>query len=298
MEQDEYKSGFIAVMGSPNVGKSTIVNSMVGQKVSIVSDKPQTTRNTIRGVLTKEHYQIVFLDTPGLHEPRNKLGAMMVRSANESAREVDAILFVADAVTGVKKRDQDNIKRLMAYQIPLIVAVNKTDAAKQGQIDSAITALHELGVEEDIYTVSAARGSHMDELESALVKYLIPGPKYYPDDMYTDQPERLIAAEMIREKALRLLSEEVPHGVGVEIEKIEKREGKDLMYVAAAIYCERKTHKGIIIGAGGSMLKRIGSESRADLQMLFGCKVFLELFVKVKEDWRNSPSVLKTLGYE
>jgi GTP-binding protein Era len=295
---EEYKSGFIAVMGSPNVGKSTLVNRMVGQKVSIVSDKPQTTRNTIRGVLTKESYQIVFLDTPGLHEPKNKLGAYMVRAANESARDVDAILFVTDAAAGVKKRDQENIKRLLTYKIPLVFAVNKTDAVKKDRVDAAVEAIHALGAEKDIYPVSAANGSNLEELENALAQYLIPGPKYYPDDMYTDQPERLIAAEMIREKALRLLSEEVPHGVGVEIEKIEKREGKDLIYVAAAIYCERKTHKGIIIGSGGSMLKKIGSESRADLEMLFGSRVYLELFVKVKEDWRNSPSVLKILGYE
>lgn len=297
MPKENFLSGFIAVMGSPNTGKSTLVNSLVGQKVSIISDKPQTTRNTIRGILTKPNYQIVFLDTPGLHAPKNKLDEFMQKTANSTARDVDAVLFVVDAVVGIKERDHVNLSRLLQTNIPVIVAVNKTDKAKKEQTEKALHILEDLNTE-NVMQISALACTGLRELEEKLIGFLIEGPKFYPDELYTDQPERFIAAEMIREKALRLLSEEVPHGVGVEIEKIEKREGKDLIYVAAVIYCERQSHKGIIIGAQGSMLKRIGSAARADLQMLFGSKIFLEVFVKVKEDWRNSRAMLKTLGYE
>jgi len=297
MTQNQFLSGFIAILGSPNTGKSTLLNKMVGQKVSIISDKPQTTRNTIRGILTKENYQIVFLDTPGLHTTKNKLDEYMQKTANDTSRDVDAILFVVDAYVGIKERDTENLKRLLMIDIPVIVAINKIDKAKKEQVEKAKTVLKELNAKQ-IIEISAANGDGLPELENMLINYLIEGPKYYPDELYTDQPERLIAAEMIREKALVLLSEEVPHGIGVEIEKIEKREGKDLIYVAAVIYCERKTHKGIVIGAQGSMLKQIGSAARSDLQMLFGSKIYLELFVKVKEDWRNSRAMLKTLGYE
>jgi GTP-binding protein Era len=293
----QFKSGFIAILGSPNVGKSTLINRMVGQKVSIVSDKPQTTRNTIRGIVTKEDYQFVFLDTPGLHSPRNKLDEFMQKSSSETSKDVDAILYITDALIGIKERDTQYLQKFANSGIPLVVAVNKTDKAKNEKIEKIKLSLDHLDIQEAFY-ISALNGEGVERLEEKLKEYLVEGPKYYPDDLYTDQPERLIAAEMIREKALQLLADEVPHGVGVEIEKIEKREGREMIDVAAVIYCERQTHKGIIIGAKGSMIKAIGSSARADLQMLFGCSIYLELFVKVKEDWRNSRAMLKTLGYE
>ncbi len=297
MADNKFKSGFISVVGSPNVGKSTIVNSLTGQKVSIVSEKPQTTRNTIKGILTKENMQMVFLDTPGIFEPKNKLQKYMVKKANQAARDVDAVLFVADALAGIKKRDNAILDSLLNSDIPVAAAINKTDKAKKEDIGAISKILVNLDIKE-VIPISALYGDGMNKLLSALEKYLPCGPMYYPEDIYTDKPERFIAAEMIREKALMLLSEEVPHGTAVEIEKMEKRESKDLTYISAVIYCEKKSHKGIIIGAKGAMLKKIGSMARADIEMLIGNKVFLEIFVKVREDWRNSGSILKELGYE
>ena len=294
----EHKSAFIAIVGSPNVGKSTLMNYLVGAKVAIVSKKPQTTRNKIVGIVTGRDYQMVFLDTPGVHDPKNKLGEFMVKTAFDTTRDVEAVLFVCDAKHGLGKRDRAILQQLQKGGLPIIVAVNKTDAVDKKKSVLAATQVLDAGVERDVYQISAKTGEGVDELMTALKRYLVPGPKYYPDDEYTDQPERVIAAEMIREKALDLLREEVPHGVGVQIEKVSQREDKPIVDISAVIICEREGHKGIIIGKGGKMLKRIGTESRKDLEMLFGTKVFLELWVKVEENWRDSTRVMRELGYE
>lgn len=288
-----FRSGFVAILGSPNVGKSTLINALVGFKVAIVSSKAQTTRNKVVGVLTEDDYQIVFLDTPGIHVPKTRLGEFMVRSAKEAARDVDATLIVLDAVRGVHERDLDIIS---AFGKDAIILINKVDAASKDKIADLIKLLKGNGVfERNICCISALKETGLDELKKRLVAGLPEGPQYYPEDMVTDRPERFIASELIREKALLNLRDEIPHGIGVEIEKVE--EGDELTKVFAAIYCERDSHKGIVIGKKGTMLKKIGSEARADLEMLFGTKVYLEMFVKVRDDWRNSPSVLKTLGY-
>lgn len=294
----EHKSAFIAIVGRPNVGKSTIINQIVGAKVAIVSKKPQTTRSRISGIITGQDYQMVFLDTPGVHAPRNKLGDFMVKTALDATRDVEAILFMCDAQRGVEPEDLDLFSRLLKGGLPVVAAVNKTDAAgKQKSLEEA-QKLKEAGLESEPFLISAKTGEGVDELLAVLKSYLVPGPKYYPDDEYTDQPERVIAAEMIREKALRMLMEEVPHGIGVNVNSVKHREDKDIVDVSATIICERETHKGIIIGHGGKMLKKIGTEARKDLEMLFGAKVYLELWVKVEEGWRDSTRVMRELGYE
>ncbi len=294
----EHKSAFIAIVGRPNVGKSTIMNRIVGAKVAIVSKKPQTTRSRISGVVTGKDYQMVFLDTPGVHAPRTKLGEYMVKTALDSARDVEAILFMVDAQRGVDQEDIELLGRLLKGGLPIAAAVNKTDAAgKQKSLEEA-QKLKDAGLDGEPFLISAKNGDGVDELLAHLKQYLVPGPKYYPDDEYTDQPERIIAAEMIREKALRLLQEEVPHGIGVFVNSVKQREDKDIVDISATIICERETHKGIIIGRGGKMLKAIGTEARKDLEMLFDSKVFLELWVKVEEGWRDSMRVMRELGYE
>ena len=280
------------------MGKSTIMNRIVGAKVAIVSKKPQTTRSRISGVVTGKDYQMVFLDTPGVHAPRTKLGEYMVKTALDSARDVEAILFMVDAQRGVDQEDIELLERLLKGGLPIAAVVNKTDAAgKQKSLEEA-QKLKDAGLDGEPFLISAKNGDGVDELLASLKQYLVPGPKYYPDDEYTDQPERIIAAEMIREKALRLLQEEVPHGIGVFVNSVKQREDKDIVDISATIICERETHKGIIIGRGGKMLKSIGTEARKDLEMLFDSKVFLELWVKVEEGWRDSMRVMRELGYE
>ncbi len=292
-----HQSAFIAVVGRPNAGKSTLVNRIVGEKVAIVSMKPQTTRNRITGVLSGHDFQMVFVDTPGLHDPKNKLGEYMMKTALDATRDVEAVLFMVDANRGVTETDLEILGRLIKGGMPVVAVVNKTDkAGKQKSID-AVNALQEAG-QEQVLQISAKMGDGVDELVLVLKNYLVPGPRYYPDDEYTDQPERVIAAEMIREKALYLLDEEVPHGIGVLVERVSYREDKDITDVSAIIICERESHKGIVVGKGGKMIKRIGTEARKDLEMLFGTKVFLELFVKVKENWRDSARIMRELGYE
>lgn len=293
----EHKSAFIAIVGSPNVGKSTFINFVVGSKVAIVSDKPQTTRNRIAGVVSGKDFQMVFLDTPGVHEPKNKLGEYMVKTAMDSARDVEAVLFVCDAKYGLGDRDKGIVKKLVSGGAPVVGAVNKADIAVEGAADRVAEELGELGLK-NVHIISARTGDGVGELMGALKEYLEEGPRYFPDDEYTDQPERLIAAEMIREKALQRLHEEVPHGVGVSIDQVNQREDKDIVEVYATILCEKNSHKGIIIGRGGKMLRHIGMDARTDLEMLFGTKVFLKLFVKVADNWRDSSRVMKDLGYE
>ena len=294
----EYRSGFVTIVGCPNVGKSTLLNKIIGQKIAIVTDRAQTTRNKITGVLSRSGYQIVFLDTPGVTNPKNKLGEYMQKVTFDAMNEVEAILFVADAEQGVRDHDAVLLERLSHAKAPVIAFVNKCDVCSKGQIDEAVAALEEREFIKAVLHGSAGTGEGLDKLESALFERMVEGPQYFPDDMVTDQPERIICAELIREKALLLLREEVPHGIGVAVEKMERREDRDLMDVYATIYCERESHKGIVIGKGGSMLKRIGQESRKDIEWMLGTPVNLQLWVKIKEDWRNRQGMLHELGYE
>ena len=292
--EKEYRSGFVAIMGSPNVGKSTLMNALIGAKVAIVTEKAQTTRNKVVGILTTEEYQIVFLDTPGLHTPKTKLGEFMVKTAYDAQRDVDLTMMVLDAKMGIRERDEEIVRRLNGPEF--LAVINKADIVSGERIQALREKLAALGVPQSaVYVISAKEKTGLRELQEAILPFLLPGPQFYSEDMVTDRPERFIAAELIREKALLNLRDEIPHGVGVEIERVEELE--NITNVAAVIYCERDSHKGIIIGKRGAMLKKIGSEARADLEMLFGTKVFLELWVKVKEDWRNSQFMLKELGY-
>lgn len=291
-----FQSGFVSIIGCPNVGKSTLLNRLVGQKVAIVSSKAQTTRNRITGVLSAADYQIVFLDTPGVASPKNKLGEYMRRVAYSALDEVEAVLFVVDPIDGLRERDEALYARVKQAKAPLIGVINKADAANIDQMENARAFLG--GECAEVHAISALTGEGVDALLACLKGYLVEGPQYFPDDMYTDQPERVLCAEHIREKALQLLREEVPHGIGVEVDKMSLREDGGLMDVYATIYCERDTHKGIIIGKKGAMLRKIGEQARRDIEWMLGVRVNLQLYVKVREGWRNSPTALKELGYE
>lgn len=293
-----YRSGFVSIIGCPNVGKSTLLNRMIGQKIAIVSDRAQTTRNKITGVLTRKAYQIVFLDTPGVTSPKNRLGEYMQKVAYDAMNEVEAILFVADATQGVRERDDALLEKLKQAKAPVIALINKCDAASAEQVEQARAKLEATGFIKRILHGSADTGEGLEQLESELESCLTEGPQYFPEDMVTDQPERIICAELIREKTLILLREEVPHGIGVGVDKMERREDRDLMDVFATIYCERESHKGIIIGKNGAMLKKIGGLARHDIEWMLGCPVNLQLWVKIKEDWRNRQGMLHELGYE
>ncbi|NLC44095.1 MAG: GTPase Era [Clostridiales bacterium] len=293
----KFKSGFVAIIGRSNVGKSTLMNTLIGEKIAITSDKPQTTRNRIQCVLTREGYQIVFVDTPGIHKPKNKLGEYMVRAAENSLSDMELVLLVVDVADGIGQGDRMIAERLKEISVPVMLVANKMDIANRERAQEQIEGLMKLGKFDDTIEVSATIGTNVQELEKKLVNYLPEGPKYYPDDMITDQPERVILSEIIREKTLNLLKEEVPHGIGVEIEKIEDREDKELTEVMASIICEKASHKGIVIGKGGKMLKEIGSQARVDMERFLGIQVYLEIFVKVKNDWRNDINTMRDLGY-
>jgi GTP-binding protein Era len=294
-----HKSGFAAIIGRPNVGKSTLINNLIGEKLSIISDKPQTTRNRIQCVLNRPDYQVVFIDTPGIHRPKNKLGEYMVRVAKNALDEVDVIIFIVDVYQGIGGGDRFIAEELRQIKTPVVLAANKID--KVGKIEEAERQAKEFQQQmefDDMIMISAVDRTNLDRLEHTIVSYLPIGPKYYPDDMITDQPERFIAAELIREKALELLKEEVPHGIGVEIVSFKERQNKNIIDINATIYCERKSHRGIIIGKGGKMLREIGSRARLDIEKLLGTRIYLELWVKVRKDWRDSAIDLKNLGYE
>ena len=292
-----FKSGFVTVVGSPNAGKSTLINTMVGQKISIVSERAQTTRNRIMGVLTRKDYQIVFIDTPGITTPKNKLGDYMLKVAYDSLNEVEAVLFLVDSTIGIGEKDLAIIKKLKSVKAPVIAVINKTDASSVDAVDTIIEALKGMDCFDEILKVSAKYGDRVPKLEKYIASYLPEGPMYYPEDMVTDMPERVICGELIREKALKLLRQEIPHGIGVGIDKMELRD--DQIYdIWTTIYCERDGHKGIIIGKQGSMLKQIGTDARREIEWLLGTKVNLKLWVKVKPDWRNNISVMHELGYE
>lgn len=290
----EFHSGFVAILGRPNVGKSSLMNRFVGEKVAIVSERPQTTRNRILGVAAGEGWQIMFVDTPGLHKPRNRLGEFMMQEAEAAREDVDAVLAVVDGAH-LGERDAAILDDVRQMACPKFLAVNKTDLVTPEQLMPRLASLNVEGFER-VFSVSARRGDNVDALKTALVAAMPVGPKYFPDDMVTDQPERVICAEIIREKALRNLYDEVPHGIGVEMMGMQKI-GDGRMEIHATIYCEKASHKGVLIGKQGAMLKKIGSEARVDIERLLGCKVMLRLWVKVREDWRNRTGDLKTLGY-
>ena len=290
-----FHSGFVAIIGRPNVGKSTLMNALVGEKVAIVSDKPQTTRNRIMGVATGDGWQIVFLDTPGLHTPRTKLGEYMVRAANEALDGIDALLVMVDgAACGAQ--DKQIIARMAQMKVPKLLAVNKIDLLGPQKLAPLLASLDVTGYDE-VIPISARKGDALETLRQRLISFLPEGPRYFPEDMITDQPERVLCGEIIREKALRNLRDEVPHGVGVEMQRIEKI-SDTLTEIHATLYCERESHKRIIIGKQGAMLGKIGSQAREEIERLLGTHVALKLWVKVREDWRNRKEDLRTLGYE
>ena len=294
-ENTKFHSGFITIVGRPNVGKSTLMNAMVGEKIAIVSSRPQTTRNRIMGVMTRPDWQIVFLDTPGIHTPRTKLGESMMQSVKDAMDGMDGVLVLVDA-TPVGGRCRAIVRGRAGGKIPRVLAGNQIDLLPRGNRRGLMASFADLGYDA-IIPISAKTGDGLDDLTKQLATHLPEGPKYFPDDMMTDQPERLICAELIREKALQHLRDEVPHGIGVEMMGMEKM-NDNFMEINATIYCERDAHKGIIIGKHGAMLQTIGSEAREDIEKLLGLHVNLKLWVKVRPDWRNRASDLRTLGYD
>ena len=296
MKKKQHKSGFIAVIGRPNVGKSTLINSLIGQKIAIMSDKPQTTRNRILCILTRPEAQIVFLDTPGIHKPKHKLGEYMVKAAEGTLKEVDAIFFVVDATEKMGPGEYYILERLQATAKPVILVVNKLDLIEKEQVLPIISHYTDKYPFVGVVPISAKEETNLDALIEEVEKYLPEGPQYYPEDMVTDQPERLIVAELVREKALQLTRDEVPHAIAVDVDEMKARDNGDT-YIRATIYVERDSQKGILIGAKGSMLKEIGRLARADIEMLLGTRVFLDLWVKVKKDWRDRDSVLRGFGF-
>ena len=292
------KAGFAAIVGKPNVGKSTLMNALIGEKVSIVSNRPQTTRNKISGIMNGEDYQVVFLDTPGIHSPKNSLGSYMMKSVRSAVEGVDAIIYVADAGRELSDRDLDLIRKYISEGIGVIVAMNKTDEVTAEKIFSELDKLNAVDGISAVVPLSALKGSNVEKVRTELLKLIPEGECFYPRDMITDKTERFMVAEILREKALRNLNEEVPHGVGVEVKKFRERAGSDVVDVDLDLVCEKQSHKGIIIGKQGSMLKKIVTQARQDMEKLLGVKVFLTVFVKVKEDWRDDNLILRQLGYD
>ena len=293
------KSGFIAICGRPNAGKSTLLNRIVGEKVAIVSNKPQTTRTKILGVYTEDDLQAVLIDTPGIHKPHNKLGKRMEKYIATATEEIDALIYVVDCHIRDEDLEAERIalSGLKTAKVPVILAVNKIDTVERLQLLPILDKIQTIYSFSSIVPISAEKGENIDTLMESIKGYLPEGPKFFPDDVITDQPERQIVSEFIREKALRLLNREVPHGIAVEIEKMKQKEN-GTYEILAAIYCEKQSHKGIIIGKGGEKLKQIGSLSRHDIERFLGAKVYLELWVRVKEDWRNRENFITDIGFE
>ena len=295
MQTNNYKAGFVTLIGRPNVGKSTLMNHLIGQKIAITSNKPQTTRNRIQTVYTDDEGQVVFLDTPGIHKAKNKLGDYMVHVAENTLKEVDAILWLVEPSTFIGAGERHIIEVLKKVNTPVILVINKIDTVKKEDIAACIDIYRKELDFAEVVPVSALRSRNTQELMKCIFKYMPYGDPFYDEDTITDQPERQIVAEMIREKALRCLDEEIPHGVAVAIDQMKY--GKDIVNIDATIICERDSHKGIIIGKQGSMLKKIGSQARYDIENLLESKVNLQLWVKVKKDWRDSDFLLKNFGY-
>lgn len=293
--KENFKSGFATLIGRPNVGKSTLMNHLIGQKIAITSNKPQTTRNKIRTVLTTEEGQIVFVDTPGIHKAKNKLGEYMVNIAERSLNEVDVVLWLVEPTTFIGAGERHIIDQLKKVKTPVILVINKIDMVKKEEILPAIDAYRKEYDFAEIVPVSARTGDNADELVKVILKYLPYGPQFYDEDTVTDQPERQIVAELIREKALHCLNEEVPHGIAVAIDRMKME--RKVMHIDATIICERDSHKGIIIGKQGSMLRKIGSTARYEIERMLDCRVNLKLWVKVQKNWRDSDYLMKNFGY-
>ncbi len=291
-------SGFVSLIGRPNVGKSTLMNCLIGEKVAIISNKPQTTRNKITSILTKEDFQCIFIDTPGIHRPKHKLGEFMVKQTDTTLNEVDAILMLIEPTERVLESDKYVIERLKKVKTPVILVINKIDTVEKEVLLKVMDMYSQAFPFKEIVPISAIKGKNTDTLMKVIRKFLPVGPMYFPEDMVTDQPERQIAAEIIREKALHLLQDEIPHGIAVEIASMKKRGDRNLVDVQATIYCEKDSHKGIIIGKNGSMLKNIGTRARIDIERLLGTPINLQLWIKVKKDWRDSDFLLKNFGYD
>lgn len=293
-----FKSGFITIIGRPNVGKSTLMNQLIGQKIAITSSKAQTTRNRIQTVYTCEEGQLVFLDTPGINKAKNKLGDYMLMAAERTLNEVDLIMWLVEPTTYIGGGEQYIIEKLQKTDTPIFLVINKIDQASEEDVARAIMAYKDKVDFSEIVPVSALKGKNTDDLVATIFKYMPQGPMYYDEDTITDQPERQIAAELIREKALRNLSQEIPHGIAVMIDRMKERKKQDIIDIEATIVCERESHKGIIIGKKGQMLKSIGSQARTEIENLLDTKVNLKLWVKVKKDWRDSDMLLKNYGFD
>jgi GTP-binding protein Era len=298
MNGKNFKSGFIAIIGRTNVGKSTIINSLLNEKLVIMSNKPQTTRNNIRCIYTDEEAQLIFIDTPGMHKPKNKLSNMMVDMVSGSLASTDLVLYVVEDDMYIGRTDKIILEKLANANKPVILLINKADKLSQDEVLYKINLYKEYSFINEILPISALTGKNMELVIPLIKKYLSQGPMYFPEDMITDKPEKFFIAELIREKALQLLEQEIPHGVGVEIMSMKERKGKDIIDIEATIYCERKSHKSIIIGKNGSMIKNIGTKARMDIEKFLDIRVNLQLWVKVREEWRDSNYVLKDLGYK
>lgn len=294
---NKFYSGFVSIIGRPNVGKSTLLNNLTGEKIAIVSNKPQTTRNKIQTIVTKDNYQIIFIDTPGIHKAKSKLGDYMVKSAENALNEVELILFLIEPDEKAGPLDKLIIEKLNRVQTPVFLVINKIDTIEKTKLLSVIDYYKSLYNFAEIIPISAMKGENTDTLLESIRKRIPEGPKYFPEDTITDQPEKQICAEIIREKLLHLLDEEIPHGIAVEIMSMKKRKDKDMVDIEATIYCEKESHKGIIIGKQGALLKKVGTRSRNDIERLLGSPVNLQLWVKVKKDWRDSDFLLKNFGY-
>ena len=297
MSLRQFKSGFVTIIGRPNVGKSTLMNQLIGQKIAITSSKAQTTRNRIQTVYTSEQGQIVFVDTPGINKAKNKLGSYMLTAAQKSLEDVDIILWLVEPTTFIGKGEQYIIEKLSRTETPVFLLINKTDKATEEEILKAIVAYKDVCSFAEIIPVSARTGKGCDDLIQTIFSYLPEGPMYYDEETVTDQPERQIVAELIREKSLRLLSQEIPHGVAVVIERMKNRKKNNIVDIDAVIVCEKESHKRIIIGKQGSMIKEIGSQARKEIEDMLGRKVNLKLWVKIRKDWRDSDILLKNYGY-
>ncbi len=292
----KYKSGFVSIVGRPNVGKSTLMNQILGEKIAITSPKPQTTRNKIKGVYTTEDTQIIFLDTPGIHKPKNKLGSKMVQSALTTLHEVDVVLFLVDNSLSIGAGDEYIIEQLKKVKTSVYLVINKVDLLTPDLLKQVVSMYQKYDLFKDIIAISALENKNVDFLLDELSKNMQTGPMYYPKDMVSDQPEKAIVAELVREKILIYLNDEIPHGVAVMVENMKKRSGKDMVDIEVNIYCERQTHKAIIIGKGGRKLKGIGKSAREDIEKLLGSKVYLQLWVKVKNKWRDNERMIKNFG--
>ena len=291
-----HKSGFAAVIGRPNVGKSTLINALIGQKIAIMSDKPQTTRSRILCILTEEDAQVIFLDTPGVHKPKHKLGDYMAKATEGALHGVDVVVFVVDVTEKMGAGEQYILKQLANVRVPVLLAVNKVDCIPREQSLPIIESYAKVYDFAGIVPISAREGENLDGLLAEIKKHLPEGPQYYPADMVTDQPERLIVAELVREKVLALTRDEIPHAVAVDIEEMTMRQKGDV-YIRAVIYVERESQKGIVIGAKGALLRTIGAQARADVETLLGAKVYLDLWVKTRKDWRNRATALREFGF-